>query len=270
MNGFFGAHGVDDHINVALKGVVDFDVFHAQADDHFDLLANQGLQIFVVVAFVDTTGNPNDGFVHALERIPSRVDVGGFGVIDELDSLEFAAGLQAVLDVLEVAEAFANAVLANVYELGDDGSSHAVVLVVLSTNGEVFHIDLCCVFVISIELDAAIGDPGAQTGLVSWGKAVGLGLWLEFAESETGFRVVGAVDKGLFWALILCDAHFACAIRRHTSVALQMVGGDVGENGNVQSQVVAVVKLKAGQLQYVGIVLLVGHLASERLADVAT
>ena len=85
------------------------------------------------------------------------------------------------------------------------------------------------------------------------------------------FRIFQAVEEVVVFRLGLRNAHFGGGVALHlVGVAVQMVRGDVAEDGDVRTKGVAVVQLKTADFQYVQGFGVPRHLQCEALADVAS
>ena len=74
----------------------------------------------------------------------------------------------------------------------------------------------------------------------------------------------------LLRCLIPGDAHFAISIVFYAVVVtIQMVWGDVAQNGNFTSEFVEVIELKTANFNHVDIVGLLGNLSCQRPSDVS-
>ena len=84
------------------------------------------------------------------------------------------------------------------------------------------------------------------------------------------YRVVVPVDERVVGCLILYDTHLGIYIVLHTEVvAVEMVGGDVEQDGDICVEVVHVVELERTELDDVVFVRILSHLQSKRASDIA-
>ena len=85
--------------------------------------------------------------------------------------------------------------------------------------------------------------------------------------------VVGPIDEVVFRLLVADDAHFRFDVAlHHVAVAIEVVGGDVEQHGDIRAKIVHVVELEGGDFEYkpVGIALFVVlcHAQGHGAADV--
>ena len=108
-------------------------------------------------------------------------------------------------------------------------------------------------------------------------------LLLEFAEGHLdGFalhmldllahdRIVHPVDEVIFRPLVLQDAEFGGDIILHfVVVAVEMVGGDVHDDGYSGLEVIHILELETGEFDDIDIMLLASHLKSHALANISS
>ena len=86
--------------------------------------------------------------------------------------------------------------------------------------------------------------------------------------------IVCPIDEAVVGSLVLGDAHFRANVAHHFKVvAVEMIGGDVEQHGNVGTEVVHIVELERGDFQYIPISIAFlfdfCHLECERASDVA-
>lgn len=106
LHGQYCSVGIDDPWYQVAEGQVNLLIVLAKANDGFHLLFHYIEQWRVVVAFVSSAHDPDHRLLHALEREPCGIHIGGLGVVDELDAVNGGYVLQTMLYMLEVAEAF--------------------------------------------------------------------------------------------------------------------------------------------------------------------
>ena len=81
--------------------------------------------------------------------------------------------------------------------------------------------------------------------------------------------VVGPVDEGVFRRLVTDDAHLRVGIVLHlVVVAVQMVGRDVQQDGDVGTEVIHIVQLERRELDDIVFMRIFSHLQGQRVADV--
>ena len=86
--------------------------------------------------------------------------------------------------------------------------------------------------------------------------------------------IVSPVDEVVVGRLVLGDAHFGTNIAHHFKVvAIEVVGSDVEQHGNVGTEVVHIVELERGDFQYIPIAVAFffdfSYLKCERTTDVS-
>ena len=105
-------HGVEEVMQLA--------VIDSQKDEALALLGNEIFDLVVVVTLVQTTQDEDGWLCHALQCVPAGIDIRGFGVVDEGDTMHLAGELQTVLHTLEIAEALADDIVRDAAEVGGD------------------------------------------------------------------------------------------------------------------------------------------------------
>ena len=82
--------------------------------------------------------------------------------------------------------------------------------------------------------------------------------------------VIVPEDESIFRCLVLRDAEFGVHILLHAMVvAVQMVGRDVHQHGNVGAEVIHVIQLEGTKLNHIIIMLFRSHLQGQAVTDVA-
>ena len=74
----------------------------------------------IVIAFVFAAKNQYGLGCHALQSIPARIDIGRFGVVDELDAAYGRHLFQTVFHTLEVGQGFAYIFFPDACKIGGD------------------------------------------------------------------------------------------------------------------------------------------------------
>src|SRR3546814_9388796 len=81
--------------------------------------------------------------------------------------------------------------------------------------------------------------------------------------------VIVAVNKAVCFLLILQDPEFViCIILKAVFIPVQMVGSNVGQDGNIGPELMHIIQLEATQFQYIVVIILPGHLPGETLSEV--
>ena len=108
-----------------------------------------------------------------------------------------------------------------------------------------------------------------HTFFLGEGQHLGLGYYL--GKMANGNGVIGIKDKTVFAAKVLYNPEFGTHVVFHlVVVTVKMVGGDIGYDGNVRVEVLAVVQLEAAYLQNVVVVLFGGYLIGVACTYVAS
>ena len=258
------AHGNAQRVEEVVQlGVVGSEIHQPRA-----LLQHQVANGVVVVALVLAADDENHLRAHALQRIPTGVHVGGFRVVDVVDTAHRGHPLQAVLHTGEIAQALADVLLAYAADVRGDARGQRVVDVVLAGEAQLLllHVERGGVLYLVLAL-LYVANAAA---LLQLGERALHGLDVVFLQLALDDGVVVPINKGVVGGLVLNDAHLGVHVVLHAVVvAVQMVGGDVQQNGNVGAEVVHIVQLKRTQLDDVVFVRILGHLQGQRVAYVA-
>ena len=92
-------------------------------------------------------------------------------------------------------------------------------------------------------------------------------MFVQFAFDD---GVVIPEDESIFWCLVLRDTELCVHIVLHAVVvAVQVVGRNIHQHGNVGAELIHVIQLERTELNHVVIMLIRGHLQSKALANVA-
>ena len=96
------------------------------------------------------------------------------------------------------------------------------------------------------------------------------GLDVVFVELLLDDRIVVPVDEVVIRCLVLDDAHLGIDIVLELEVvAVEVIGRDVEQNGNVGTEVVHVVELERTQFDDIVLVRFLSHLESKTLTDIS-
>ena len=247
----------------------EFLVVKAHADDGFHLVFHELLDFRVVVAFVLAAEDEHRWGGHALEGIPCGIDVGGLGVVDVAHAVDGGYVFQAVFHGLEVFERLADAVFLDMERGGGDAGSHGVVEVVEAGEGEAVARDFPHLAG-SGEMNDAVLNPGGAALFAVDGKGELHGFALHVLDLLADDGVVLPIDEVVVFGLVLEDAEFGGHVVLHlVVVAVEVVGGDVHDHGDVCLELIHVFKLEAGELDDVGGMGVFRHLERKALADVS-
>ena len=138
----------------------------------------------------------------------------------------------------------------------------------LASEGErlLLHVKRCGVF----NLVLSFLDVGYRAVFLDQREGTLHGLDVVFLEFATDDGVVVPVDECVLLGLILQDAHLGVDIVLHlVVVAVEMVGGDVEQHGNIGAEVVHVVELERREFDDVVFMWVFSHLQSQRTSDVS-
>ena len=258
------AHGNAQRV----EEVVQLSVVGSEIHQPRALLQHQVANGVVVVALVLAADDENHLRAHALQRIPTGVHVGGFRVVDVVDTAHRGHPLQAVLHTGEIAQALADVLLAYAADVRGDAGGQRVVDVVLAGEAQLLllHVERGGVLYLVLAL-LYVANAAA---LLQLGERALHGLDVVFLQLALDDGVVVPINKGVVGGLVLNDAHLGVHVVLHAVVvAVQMVGGDVQQNGNVGAEVIHIVQLERTQLDDVVFVRILGHLQGKRVAYVA-
>ena len=184
-----------------------------------------------------------------LERVPGGVDVGGLGVVDVHHAADAEHGLEPVLDRREGLQAGADDLVADARGLGGQGGGHGVVDVVLAAECQVLQEDLGLVALVADD-DAVVAQEGALGNLFLLGEGEHLGLDDDLAELLDRDGVVGVEDEAVLGAEVACDAELGLGVfLEAVVVTVQVVRRDVGDDGDVRTEVIGVVQLETADFQ---------------------
>ncbi len=114
-------------------------------------------------------------------------------------------------------------------------------------------------------------DVGDGIALMELRERIELGFQVVLLQFSLHDRVVVPENEGIVLRLVASDSHLRINIVLHlVVVAVQMVGRDVHQNGNVRTEVVHVIQLETRQLYHIVVEMLLCHLQCQASADVAS
>ena len=163
--------------------------------------------------------------------------------------------------------------LAHVLLLGSRAQSckrrrHAVAHVVLTLQADVVEINADALA--HLERDAFAADERAACGVLSVAEAQLAALGLQVLQLAADVLVLLPVDECVRGVLVLQYAHLRVHVVLHLEVvAVEVVGRDVQQYGNVGAEVVHVVKLEGRKLYHVPVLVVLRHLQGETSSDVS-
>ena len=174
-----------------------------------------------------------------------------------------------MFDGLESTQAFADHGVVDAGRLGCQRRRHGVVHVVPAAESEFLEVDGALVFAVAHH-DFVVPQEGALGNFSLLAEGQGLGLEHYLVQMGDGDGVVAVEDEAVLGTQVPGDAELALhVVLELVVVAVQMVRGDVGDNGDVGPEGIAAVELEAADFQHVVVVLLGCHLKGVALADVA-
>lgn len=139
----------------------------------------------------------------------------------------------------------------------------------LAAECEFFKVDVAFVLVVFHD-DLVVFEVCALLDLVFLCEREFLGFHHDLVEVVDGDFVIGVEDEAVFRTEVPGDSEFRFHVVLHlVAVAVEVVRGNVRDDGDVRSEVVAVVQLETTDFQYVIVEMLRSDLICVALADVA-
>ena len=130
--------------------------------------------------------------------------------------------------------------------------------------------DLRLVLVVAQHDAVPVAEEGALLDLLLLGEGEHPGLDDDLLQLADGDGVVGVEDKAVLGTEVARDAELRPGVvLEFVVVAVEVVRGDVGDDGDVRTEIVGVVQLEAADLKYLVVVMLGRDLEGVALADVA-
>ena len=138
-----------------------------------------------------------------------------------------------------------------------------------SAEGKFLEVEVAFVLFVA-DHDMVVLQEGALLDFAFLGEGQHLGLGDDVAEVAYGDFVVGVEDEAVFGAQILDNTEFGADVILHlVVVAVEVVGGDVGDDGDIRPEVIAVVQLEAADFEDVVVVVASCHLICVAHSDIA-
>ena len=160
-----------------------------------------------------------------------------------------------------------NLLVAHSCQIGGDACCQRVVEVVLAAQ--------CQLFLFHIERRGSFNHVFILIHIANHAVALELAertelcLDVVFLQFSRHNRIIVPEDEGIVWGLVLDDAHLRIHIVLHLEVvAVEVVGRDVHQHGDVGLEVIHVVQLETAQLNHVVIMLLLSHLQRQTVANI--
>ena len=223
----------------------------------------------IVVTLVLTTNNQNGLGLHGLQCIPACINIRSLRVVDILNTTHHTYFLQTMLYTREVAERFTDHLFLDTGNIRSDTSSQRVIYIMLTrqTEGLLFHIKGLRLFNFVLSLlnitDTAFFFQLRERILDSFDV-----ILFQFLFDN---RVVIPIDEGILRSLILYNAHLGIHIVLHLEiVTIQMVRGDIQQNGHIGTEIIHIVQLKRRQFNDVVFMRIFSNLQSQRVSDIAS
>ena len=173
-----------------------------------------------------------------------------------------------MLHAREVAQALAYHVLLDARDVARDARSQRVVYVVLACERQLLllHVERRRL----LDGILAVLHIADRAFLLQLRERILYSLDVVLLQLALDYWVVVPVDERVLVGLVLYDAHLRVHIVLHAVVvAVEMVGRDVQQDGNVGVEVVHVVELERAKLYDVVFVRILSHLQRKRASDVA-
>ena len=223
------------------------------------LFAYQIFYFRIVIAFVFSAQYQYCLGSHALQGIPAGVDIGRFGIVDEVDAAYTCHFLQAVFHSLEVGKCLADILFGDTCQVCRDSGSQRVVKVMLSGQCQflLFHVegdrlgDLH--FMIFYVCDGSVFLHGCER--------IQMCFQTMFCQFLFDDRVIVPEDEGIIGGLVLCNTELGIDVVLHAMVvAVQMIRCDVHQYGDIGTEVIHIVQLERTKLDDVIVMVFFGYL----------
>ena len=260
--------GVDDtqgrtvQARHAIEMFVQFLVVESHVNQCMTLLANEVVNLGVVIALVLSAEDEHGGCGHGTEGVETTIDIGGFGVVDETDAVFLAYELQPVLYSGKRAQGGGDdGVVDTRFACGERGGSGVEAVVhALQTEFGIGH------------GERGVGSERAEGGLTYRTIAMRLLFGgVEFAYFLHDDGVALPVDERVIGLLVAGDTHLGVHVVLETEiVAVEVVGGDVHQYGDMCAETVHIVQLEGTEFDHVPLLVVQCHLQGEGLADIAS
>ena len=235
----------------------------------------------VVVAFIHAARNPDNGLRETAQRVKHRIHVGGLGVVDKCNALNVSYFFQAVRRVCKGLQAVFNQLFRNAQNAAGLDGTQRIESVVLSRQLD-FRRSETHRSALPNRADlriVSIRDVGRFTDVFAnvigyqnrncLGNKVLRGTGFLRNPIRHGF-VGRVVNEKIHSGLCLDDAELGGhVILKPVRVPVQVVGRDVGEDGDVRMEVVTIIQLETADFQHVPVIFVFNHEFGEAFAHVA-
>ena len=229
----------------------EFFVVEAHEDEGVAFLADEVVDLRIVIAFVLAAKDEDRRCGHGLEGIPAGVDIGGLGVVDETDTADGGHVLETMRDALERHEALADDLFLDTDDVSGYRSCHRIEDVMPSFERQLVFADR------------------QRVGLR---ETVGIecGTEVERLQTPVDDGIFRPIDESIVRRLVARDAELGIDVVLELKiVAVQVVRRYIEQDGDVRLEIVHVVELERTQFDDVVVMLLAGDLQGERVADIA-
>lgn len=126
--------GIDNLPDPTVESLQQLTVIDAHADQRLDFRLRQLVKPRIVVPFIGSAGDPHHRTGHALQRVPHRIDVGRFRIVDVGHAVDLPALFEAVLDPFERPERPAYRIRPDPGRQGRQRSGHRIISIMHSLN----------------------------------------------------------------------------------------------------------------------------------------
>ncbi len=248
-----------------------FFVVHAQKDERMHFFAHQKFDFGVVVAFVGAAEYQHNGRFHALQRIPARVHIGGFRVVDVAHAAHRSHIFQAVFHALKFGQRLANRLFANMHQLRRQASRHRIVNIVRATQCQFVDGHFQVVFGFGrLDIQVVLLDKRPSGFGFAERKRQQFGFDVAFFDFGFQHRIVVPIDERIFGRLVLQNAKFRVDIvLKFMVVAVEMVGRNVQNDRHIGFEIVHAIELERTEFQHIEIEIALGHLPRKTFAHIA-
>ena len=207
-------------------------------------LLHQRINLAVVVAFVSAPENQHCRSSHTLQCVPTRVDVGGFGVVDITNTAHCSHILQTMIHTRKLLQTLANHIVVDIQNLRCQTCCHGVELIVFALQREFiqWYVQWRHIGFSSNHQMTTIGVCHVLLVAAKWIKGC---LWLNACYLAVEYWILAPIDERIFAGLVARDAELSIDIVLELMVvAIQVIGRDIQQNSNICFEIVAVIQLE--------------------------
>src|SRR5579863_4962588 len=229
-NGLFSTRRIHHKGDIVLKGFMDLPVVYTQANDGFYFLLYEVTDQGIIISLVHAAEYQDRGLIHAFQRIPCAIDIGRFGIVDELHAPDRTDIFHAMLERFEAPDRFADLFLPDADGGGGDSCCHSIVLIVYTLQGKIVYAHLQP-FRSCTDCHLTVSDKSSFVGFLLHGewKWVRIEVRLAYICSDHGIILV--VDEIIFSSLVHHDPELAANIVLELIVVtVEMIFRDIGED----------------------------------------